>query len=103
MQLGGRLAAAIEVLDEIEKRHRPASQALADWGRAHRFAGGGDRAAIGNLVFDVLRQRTSLAHRMSGDAPRGLVLAAAHTIWGLPAGEIEVACEGTARAGRDKR
>ena len=93
MQLGGRLAAAIEVLDEIEKRHRPASQALADWGRAHRFAGGGDRAAIGNLVFDVLRQRTSLAHRMSGDAPRGLVLAAAHTIWGLPAEEIAVACE----------
>ncbi len=94
MQIAGRLAAAIEVLVEIEARHRPASQALADWGRAHRFAGAGDRAAIGNLVFDVLRQRASLAHRMGADAPRGLVLAAAHAGWGLRADEIEAACEG---------
>ncbi len=94
MQLAGRLAAAIEVLDEIEARHRPASQALADWGRAHRFAGGGDRAAIGNLVFDVLRRRNSLGFLMASDAPRALVLAAACTLWGLPVEETAAACEG---------
>lgn len=77
MRPGGRLAAAIEVLEAIEREHRPASVALADWGRAHRFAGSGDRAAIGTLVFDVLRRRRSLAARMSSDAPRALVLAAA--------------------------
>jgi hypothetical protein len=53
MRPGGRLAAAIEVLEEIFARHRPAPDALKEWGRAHRFAGAGDRAAIGNLVFDA--------------------------------------------------
>jgi len=76
MRLGGRLAAAIEVLQDIETRHRPAAEALKDWGTAHRFAGSGDRAAIGNLVFDCLRKRRSLAWRMGSDKPRALALAA---------------------------
>jgi 16S rRNA (cytosine967-C5)-methyltransferase len=74
MHLAGRLAAAIEVLHDIETRHRPVPLALADWGKAHRFAGSGDRAAIGNIVFDVMRQRASLAWRMGADTPRALVL-----------------------------
>ena len=61
MRDGGRIAAAIEILDEIAGRHRPASEALKDWAKAHRFAGSGDRHAIGTLVFDVLRHRNSLA------------------------------------------
>jgi len=80
---GARIAAAIEVLTEIGQRHRPASDALREWGRAHRFAGSGDRAAIGNLVFDVLRQRASLAYRMGDEGPRALALAAVRFIWGL--------------------
>ncbi|MER2633970.1 MAG: MFS transporter, partial [Rhizobiaceae bacterium] len=59
MRLGGRLAAAIEVLDDIERRRRPAADALKDWGLSHRFAGAGDRAAIGNIVYDALRRRRS--------------------------------------------
>jgi 16S rRNA (cytosine967-C5)-methyltransferase len=74
MQLAGRLAAAIEVLQDIETRHRPVPMALADWGKAHRFAGSGDRAAIGNIVFDVMRKRASLGWRMGADTPRALVL-----------------------------
>lgn len=85
----------MEVLDEIGDRHRPASQALADWGRAHRFAGGRDRAAIGNLVFDVLRHKASLSSRTGSEAARGLVLAAAHTLWGLDVDEIAEACRST--------
>ncbi|WP_119389180.1 RsmB/NOP family class I SAM-dependent RNA methyltransferase [Taklimakanibacter lacteus] len=81
MREGGRGAAAIEVLAEIFGRHRPASEALKDWGRAHRFAGAGDRHAIGTLVYDVLRRKSSLAHRMGADAPRALVLAALGEIW----------------------
>ena len=46
MRLGGRLAAAIEVLEDIEKRRRPAADALKDWGLSHRFAGAGDRADV---------------------------------------------------------
>lgn len=81
MRPGGRLAAAIEVLSDIEARHRPASEALKDWGKAHRFAGSGDRAAIGNLVFDALRMRRSLAWRMRNDTPRALALAVFVHAW----------------------
>jgi 16S rRNA (cytosine967-C5)-methyltransferase len=81
MREGGRIAAAIEVLDEIVTRHRPASEALRDWGKAHRFAGAGDRNAIGTLVYDVLRRKRSLAYRMSAETSRALVLGALRDIW----------------------
>lgn len=77
MRLGGRLAAAIEVLSEIEARHRPAIEALKDWGISHRFAGSGDRAAIGNLVYDALRWRLSTSWLMGEETPRALVLGTA--------------------------
>ncbi|MCB1504313.1 MAG: RsmB/NOP family class I SAM-dependent RNA methyltransferase [Hyphomicrobiaceae bacterium] len=91
MRAGGRLRAAIEVLEAIEREHRPASTALADWGRTHRFAGSGDRAAIGTLVFDVLRRRRSLAARMGSDTPRALVLAGASRSLGMQPEEIAAA------------
>ena len=69
MRSGARIAAAAEVLDDILNRHRPAATALADWGKAHRFAGSGDRAAIGTLVFDALRRR-SLHRGVHGRATR---------------------------------
>ncbi len=93
MREAGRIAAAIEVLDEIAGRHRPASEALKDWGRAHRFAGAGDRHAIGTLVYDVLRKKHSLAHRMGGDTSRALVLGALHGIWKRSPDEIARAFE----------
>jgi 16S rRNA (cytosine967-C5)-methyltransferase len=74
MRLGGRASAAIEVLNDMAVRHRPASEALRDWGLSHRFAGGGDRAAIGNLVYDTLRKRASQAWCAGSDDAIGLVL-----------------------------
>src|SRR5580704_1434815 len=59
MTPGARVAAAIEVVEEIEARKRPAADALKDWGLSHRFAGSGDRAAIASLVFDAQRKRAS--------------------------------------------
>lgn len=88
MRDGGRIAAAIEVLDEIAGRHRPASEALKDWARAHRFAGSGDRHTIGTLVFDVLRHRNSLAAHMGANASRALALAALHDLWQWPLDRI---------------
>ncbi len=82
MTPGARAAAAIEVLTEIGQRHRPATEALKDWGRAHRFAGSSDRAAIGNLVFDCLRKRASSAYAMGDDSPRALVLRTLVASWG---------------------
>ena len=88
MRPGARIAAAIEVLSDIIERHRPASTALADWGRAHRFAGSGDRSAIGNLVYDALRCRNSIAWRMQSDTPRALIIGAAPAAMGLSAEEV---------------
>lgn len=72
MRLGGRLAAAIEVLDDIERRHRPVADALKDWGLSHRFAGAGDRAAIGNIVYDALRRKRSAGWLLDAETPRAL-------------------------------
>ena len=94
MREGGRIAAAIEVLDEIAGRHRPASEALKDWGRAHRFAGAGDRHTIGTLVYDVLRRKNSLGFRMGADTTRALVLGALRDIWERSPEEIARAFEG---------
>jgi len=64
MRQGGRIQAAIEVLEDIIERHTPAAHALRDWGKAHRFAGSKDRAAIGGIVFDALRRKSSTLWRM---------------------------------------
>lgn len=98
MRPGARIAAAAEVLDDILNRHRPASTALADWGKAHRFAGSGDRAAIGTLVFDALRRRSSIAARMGADTPRALALGAAPRALGLTVDEVERAADGSEHA-----
>jgi 16S rRNA (cytosine967-C5)-methyltransferase len=98
MRLAGRISAAIDILTEIVERHRPASVALADWGRAHRFAGSGDRSAIGTLVYDALRRRASLAARMGSEAPRALVIGALHHVWALPAEEIAALFDGSQHA-----
>lgn len=82
MQLPGRIAAAIEVLATMAKSHRPASLVLKDWGQSHRFAGSGDRAAIGNLVYDALRRRASHAFLMDEDSPRAIILSVAVRDWG---------------------
>lgn len=82
MRLPGRLSAAIDVLTDVETRKRPVSEALKTWGLNNRFAGAGDRAAIGNLVYDALRRRASHGALMGSDSPRALVLAVAVRDWG---------------------
>ena len=59
MRLPGRIAAAIEVLADIEARKRPVSEALKAWGLNNRFAGAGDlgtpdvRLPIEDLAVEV--------------------------------------------------
>ena len=74
MTPAARLSAAIEVLGAIETDRRPAGDALKSWGLAHRFAGSGDRAAIGGLVYDALRRKASSAFLMDADTPRAVAL-----------------------------
>jgi len=98
MKPGGRIQAAIEVLEDILTHHRPASVALADWGRTHRFAGSGDRAAIGNLVYDSLRRKNSCAFRMGDETPRALVLGALVEVGGQGVDEIASHVDGSQHA-----
>ncbi|MCG3201510.1 MAG: Ribosomal RNA small subunit methyltransferase B [Gammaproteobacteria bacterium] len=93
MRPGARIQAAVEVLEEILLRHRPASNALADWGRSHRFAGSGDRAAIGNIVFDTLRHKASSAYVMGSETVRALVLCAVRR-HGVSIDDLQRLCTG---------
>jgi len=74
MTPAARIAAAIEVIEAIEKERRPAADALKAWGLTHRFAGSGDRAAIAGLVYDALRRRASSAFIMGADTPRAILI-----------------------------
>ena len=74
MRDGGRLAAAIEVLTEIETRHFPVRMALKRWGEGARYAGSKDRAFVSGLALDALRRKRSLGWMMGDDSPRGVVL-----------------------------
>ena len=98
MTPGGRLSAAIEVLAEIEARHRPASDALKDYGLAHRFAGSKDRAAVAAHVYDALRRRASSAWLMDDDTPRAIVLGSLVRARGLDAAAVAALCDGDAHA-----
>jgi 16S rRNA (cytosine967-C5)-methyltransferase len=80
----GRLAAAIDVLTEIETRHRPVRMALKNWGESARYAGAKDRAFVSGLVLDVLRRRRSLGWRMGEEGPRAASLAALRVLWDWP-------------------
>ena len=94
MRLGGRLAAAIEVLDDMERRHRPAADALKDWGLSHRFAGAGDRAAIGNIVYDALRRKRSAGWLLDSDTSRALGFGALLLEWNQSAAALNQALDG---------
>jgi len=98
MRDGGRLAAAIEVLDDMETRHRPAQIALRDWGASHRFAGSGDRTVIGNLVFDALRHKASLAAALNDTGTRLLVLATYALTWGMGLDKLDEVLAGDPHA-----
>ncbi len=93
MRLAGRVAAAIEVLGDVSTRHRPASEALKDWGKAHRFAGSTDRHVIGTLVYDGLRQRNTAAWQAGGDSARHVILGVLRIGWRMSVEEIAALAE----------
>lgn len=77
MTPGARVAAAIEILDDIQDG-LAAEQALTRWARRSRFAGSKDRAAIRDHVFDVLRCQPLAAHFGQGETGRALMLGLLH-------------------------
>ncbi|WP_238368656.1 RsmB/NOP family class I SAM-dependent RNA methyltransferase [Mesobacterium pallidum] len=73
MTPGARIAAAMEVLDEILDG-TAAEPALKGWARGHRFAGSKDRAAIRDHVFDALRMLASSAALGGARTGRGVMI-----------------------------
>jgi 16S rRNA (cytosine967-C5)-methyltransferase len=94
MRIGGRLQAAIEVLEAIEQHHRPVANALKDWGSSHRFAGSGDRGAIGNIVYDALRMKLSHGFMMGDDSPRAIAFAVLLRQWNMDIEDLRAQLEG---------
>jgi len=91
MRDSGRLAAAIDVLADMEARHRPVRLALKAWGDGARYAGSKDRAFVSGLVLDALRKRRSLAWRMGEESHRAEVLGAVRFSWDWPVERIAAA------------
>jgi 16S rRNA (cytosine967-C5)-methyltransferase len=83
-----RISASVDILADIEARHRPAADALKDWGLSHRFAGSGDRAAIAGLVYDALRRKASAAFLMGEESARANLIGMLHLQRGLDAAAI---------------
>jgi 16S rRNA (cytosine967-C5)-methyltransferase len=95
MTPSARLSAAIEVLADVDTLRRPAADALRDWGLSHRFAGSGDRAAIGGLVYDGLRRKASSTFLMGDATPRANMLGTLKLERGLDLAEIARLCDGS--------
>jgi 16S rRNA (cytosine967-C5)-methyltransferase len=98
MTPSARIAAAIEVLAEIEGRKRPAAEVLKDWGQSHRFAGAKDRAAIASLVYDAERKRSSSAYIMGEETPRAIMLGTLRQARNMSAPDVSELCSGEPHA-----
>ena len=73
MTPAARYQVAIDVLDAAGSG-LAVEQALLRWSRGARYAGSGDRAAVRDIVFDVIRARRTCAARGGGETGRALVL-----------------------------
>ena len=69
MTPAARVQAAVEVVDDWQAGDEGLDRVLTRWGRAHRFAGSGDRHAIADLVYDAVRRMRSAAGGAGSDGP----------------------------------
>jgi 16S rRNA (cytosine967-C5)-methyltransferase len=107
-----RVAAAIALLDALEAqcfapgaRRRPADAVAADFFRERRYVGGGDRRAVSELAWGVVRQRLRLDWHLAriGLAPSPRLLLLAHQLLASPGDDhgrarqaVEALFDGTA-------
>jgi 16S rRNA (cytosine967-C5)-methyltransferase len=98
---GAQVAAAIDILGEIEAGVRPADDAAADYFRRRRYIGAKDRAQISGHVYAVLRHRATLdwwiarlGEGMVETAARSRVLAALVLAEGWPPERVASCCDG---------
>ncbi len=60
MTPAARIAAAIDLLEAVDASNRPADASANDFFRARRFIGSGDRRAVSDRAWNVLRHRRRL-------------------------------------------
>ena len=90
MTPAARLAAAASVLDSIAQGRAPAEVVIKAWGAANRYAGSGDRRAVAERVYQVLRARGRLVAAMGGrEDGRALVVGSLAFLDNLSLEEIE--------------
>ncbi|MCC7049763.1 MAG: RsmB/NOP family class I SAM-dependent RNA methyltransferase [Alphaproteobacteria bacterium] len=104
MTPGGRVQAAIELLQAIDDaRKAPADRVASAYFRDRRYVGSKDRAAIQGIVYDVLRRRAQLDWwlgriEIAPPDPRARVLACLALVTGWPAQDIDAAFNGERHA-----
>jgi 16S rRNA (cytosine967-C5)-methyltransferase len=98
---GAQVAAAIDILTEIETGGRPADDAAADYFRRRRYIGAKDRAQIAGHVYAVLRHRAVIdwwiarvSKNVLKPAARNRTLAALVLVAGWRAEAVGAACDG---------
>ncbi|MBI1358994.1 MAG: methyltransferase domain-containing protein [Alphaproteobacteria bacterium] len=91
MRDGGKIDAAIVVLNDVLNQRTPVKDAVRDWGKRSRFAGARDRAWISGLALDALRRKNSIEHAMEAAGPRPLAIGALKHAWGWDVRKIEEA------------
>jgi len=101
---GARVAATIELLDEIVSRsERPADLVANAFFRTRRFIGGGDRRAVSERVWGILRRwgqlrwwlkRTGHPADQTNALPRGIVAADLMVVEGLGLSDVEAIFDG---------
>ena len=101
MTPGAQVAAAIDILAEIDNGARPADDAAADYFRRRRYIGAKDRSQIAGHVYTALRHRAALdwwIARISGGAiapaARSRVLAALILVEDWSADAVVGCCDG---------
>ena len=95
MTSAGRIAAAIELLAEIEASPaRPADAVANDYFRARRFIGSGDRRAVSDLVWRVLRSHRRLSWWVREHPTPRVLVAASMLLDGARYGEVADAFSG---------
>ncbi len=76
MTPAGQTAAAIELVGLILESRRPADAIANDYFRGRRFAGSGDRRAVSDRVWRILRTYRRLSWWLHGEATPRLLVAA---------------------------
>lgn len=73
MTPAARVAAAIEILEDWQAGEAGLDRVLMAWARGHRFAGSGDRRAIGDLVYDAVRRQRSACWVAGAEGARAMM------------------------------